>query len=246
LFLPRTPIKLDIRKFRNEFMHTTGAVLTRSRKAKFFEGLEGREVREIVDAAEVRKIGAHRIVLMAGEAATHLFLLVSGNAQFYRLSREGDKVLLSRLVTGNVFGLGSLLSRPMHYIGTAETSRDSEFLVWERARIRELAQKYPKLAENALEIILRYLAAHTDRLVDLVTLTAPERLARAVFHLGKHTGKIVPAGVEIEATNEDLSQLANVSSFTVSRLLNKWARAGAVTKARGRVFVYSPDRLLDS
>jgi CRP-like cAMP-binding protein len=227
-------------------MHTSAAVLTHSRKAKFFEGLGSKEVREILDAAEIRRIAAHRVVLMAGETATHLFLLLSGHANFYRLSREGDKVLLSRLMTGNVFGLGSLLSRPMHYIGTAETSRDSEFLVWDRARIRELAQKYPQLAENALGIILRYLAAHTDRLVDLVTLTAPERLARAVFHLGKNTGKIVPTGVEIEATNEDLSQLANVSSFTVSRLLNKWARAGAVTKARGKVFVYSPDKLLDS
>jgi CRP-like cAMP-binding protein len=227
-------------------METSGALLTRSRKVKFFEGLGSREVREILDAAEVRKIGAHRIVLMAGETATHLFLLLSGYAQFYRLSHDGDKVLLSRLVTGNVFGLGTLLSRPMHYIGTAETSRDSEFLVWDRARIRELAQKYPRLAENALGIILRYLAAHTDRLVDLVTLTAPERLARAVFHLCKQTGKIVPTGVEIEATNEDLSQMANVSSFTVSRLLNRWARAGAVNKARGRIFISSPDKLLDS
>jgi len=225
-------------------LHTSGAVLTRSRKAKFFEGLDAKEVREILDAAELRKIAAHRIVITAGEVATHLFLMLSGHAQFYRLSRDGDKVLLSRLVDGNVFGLGALLSRPFHYIGTAETTVDSEFLVWERGRIRELAQKYPKLAENALGIILRYLAAHTDRLVDLVTLTAPERLARAVFHLGKQ-GKIVPTGIEIEATNEDLSQLANVSSFTVSRLLNKWARAGAVTKARGRVFIYSPDKLLD-
>src|SRR6476620_11559031 len=101
-------------------MHTSGALLTRSRKAKFFEGLGSKEVREILDASEIRKIGAHRIVLMAGETATHLYLLLSGYAQFYRLSREGDKVLLSRLVPGNVFGLGSLLSRPMHYIGTAE------------------------------------------------------------------------------------------------------------------------------
>jgi CRP-like cAMP-binding protein len=227
-------------------MHTSGALLTRSRKAKFFEGLGGKEIREILEAAEIRRIGAHRIVLMAGETATHLYFLLSGHAQFYRLSHDGDKVLLSRLENGNVFGLGSLLSRPMHYIGTAETTRDSEFLVWNRARIRELAQKYPKLAENALGIILRYLAAHTDRLVDLVTLNAAERLARAVFHLCKHSGKIVPTGIEIEATNEDLSQLANVSSFTVSRLLNKWARAGAITKVRGRVFICSPDKLLDS
>jgi CRP-like cAMP-binding protein len=183
---------------------------------------------------------------MAGENATHVFLLVSGNGQLYRLSREGDKVLLSRLIHGNVFGLGSLLASRVQYIGTAETTQDCELLVWERSRIRKLAQRYPKLAENALEIILRYLAAHTDRLVDFITLTASERLARAVFHLGEQTGKIVPNGIEIEATNEELSQLANVSSFTVSRFLNRWARTGTVKKSRGRIFIYSPEKLLET
>ena len=225
-------------------MQKSGTLLTRSRKAKFFEGLGSKEVREILNAAELRKVGRHKIVIMAGENATHLFLLLSGYAQFYRLSHDGDKVLLSRLVHGNIFGLATLLSRPMRYFGTAETTSDSEFLVWDQARIRKLAEKYPKLAENALGIVLRYLAAHADRLVDLVTLTAAERLSRAMFHLCKHAGKIVPSGVEIETTNEELSDLANVSSFTVSRLLNKWARKGAVAKSRGKVFVYSPDKLL--
>src|ERR1051325_3353207 len=115
-------------------MHTSAAVLANSRKAKFFEGLGSKEIREILDAAQIRKIDAHRIVLMAGDTATQLFLLLSGHAQFYRLSREGHKVLLSRLVNGNVFGLGTLLSRPVRYIGTAESSTDSAFLVWERDR----------------------------------------------------------------------------------------------------------------
>jgi CRP/FNR family transcriptional regulator, nitrogen oxide reductase regulator len=227
-------------------MQKSATVLARSRKVKFFEGLGSRELREIIDAAEVRNVGARNVVLMAGETATQLFLLISGYAQFYRLSREGEKVLLTRLVNGDVFGLGSLLSRRVHYIGTAETTRDSEFLVWDHLRIRKLAQKYPKLAENALAIILQYLSAHTDRLVDLLTLNAAERLARAVYHLGERAGKIVPTGVEIEVTNEELSELAHVSSFTVSRLLNKWARAGALAKSRGKVFIKSPETLLET
>jgi CRP-like cAMP-binding protein len=144
-----------------------------------------------------------------------------------------------------VFGLGSLLSRRVHYIGTAETARDSELLVWEHSRIRKLAQRHPQLAENALGIVLQYLAAHADRLVDLVTLTAAERLARVVFHISKQAGKVGPTGVEIAATNEELSELANISKFTTSRLLSNWARKGAVTKSRGKVFIHSPEKLLD-
>jgi CRP-like cAMP-binding protein len=133
----------------------------------------------------------------------------------------------------------------MHYIGTADAKGDSELLVWEHARIRRLAEKYPRLAENALGIVLRYLSAHTDRLVDLITLNAAQRLARVLFHLGEQTGKIHPTGVEIEATNEEFADLANVSTFTASRLLNKWAREGIVAKSRGKVFLYSPEKLLN-
>ena len=225
-------------------MERSGAVLPGSLKPKFFEGLESREVGEILNAAAIRNVGAHQIILVAGDAASHLFLLLSGDAKFYRLSHDGDRVLLSQLAKGDVFGLGSLLSRRAQYIGTVETTRDSKLLVWEHSRIRKLAQTHPRLAENALAIVLQYLATHTDRLVDLVTLNAAERLARVVIHRSKQTGKIEPKGVEIAATNDELSELANISKFTTSRLLNNWVRRGVVAKSRGKLFIYSPEELL--
>jgi CRP-like cAMP-binding protein len=212
--------------------------------AEFVADIRGDQLSEILGAAEVRKIGAQQIILREGTPPTQLFLLKSGRAKFYRLTRGGDEVLLSLLVPGDTFGLGTLLARPVPYIGTAETTRDSELLVWKQARIRRLAQKYPRLAQNALGIVLRYLNAHFDRLFDLVTCTAAERLAGVVLHLGRETGLVVPTGVEIDATNEELAAQANVSPFTVSRFLNRWARRGALSKSRGKLFIQSPEKLL--
>jgi CRP-like cAMP-binding protein len=215
-----------------------------SHRAEFVAGIGGHQLSEILDAAEIRKVGPRRIILREGAAATHLFLLKSGRAKFYRLSRTGEEVLLSLLAPGDVFGLGTLLARPAPYIGTAETTRDSELLVWEMGRIRRLAHKYPRLARNALGIVLRYLATHLDRLFDLVTCTAAERLARIVLHLCQESGVVIPTGAEITVTNEELAGQANVSPFTVSRLLNRWARMGALRKSRGKVFIHSPEKLI--
>jgi CRP-like cAMP-binding protein len=225
-------------------MPKSGASLMPSPKPKIFEGLGSSELREILEFAQARKMAPRKVIFVAGDPAAHFFLLLSGHVHFYRLSREGDRIPLTQLTKGDVFGLGALLPRRMQYVGTAETKSDCEFLVWDQARVRKLAQRYPRLAENALGIILQYLAAHVDRLVDLMTLNAAERLARVVFHLGKQIGKIVPNGIEIEATNAELSELANISLFTASRLLNKWARAGILTRSRGRIFLYSPEALL--
>ncbi len=215
-----------------------------SQPTEFLAGIGRDHLAEVLGAAATRKIGARQIILREGTPAAHLFLLKSGRAKFYRLTRGGDEVLLSGLVPGDTFGLGTLLADSVRYMGTAETTHASELLVWDRARIRRLAQRYPRLAQNAMSIVLRYLGAHYDRLFDLVACTAPERLARVLLRIGRGTGAIVPTGVEISVTNDELAAQANVSAFTVSRNLNRWVRAGALWKSRGKVFIQSPTKLI--
>jgi CRP/FNR family transcriptional regulator len=215
-----------------------------SQPTEFIAGLRDSQASEVLRAGKTRKIGAHQVIMREGNAQSHLFFLKSGRVKFYRLTDRGEEVLLSNLLPGDVFGLGNLLARPVNYIGTAETTHESELVVWEQARIRKLAQKYPRLSQNALGIALRYLAAHFDRLVDLVTCTAPERLTQVLLHLCKENGAVVPSGVNIAITNEELAADANVSTFTVSRLLNRWARNGALRKSRGKVFIKSLEKLI--
>ncbi len=213
-------------------------------KARFFEGLDDAALDDAIAMAEVRKIGPHQILFVAGDDAARLFLLVSGHAKFYRTTSEGKKVLLARFARGQVFGLGTLNATNMRYIATAETTEPCELLVWKRARIRKLADKYPRLAENALAIVLTYLQ-NADRFIDLITLPAPHRLRRAVWRLAKESGKTHPTGIEIEATNDDLAELAHISAYTASRVLNKWRRAGALSKSRGRVMLHAPENLMN-
>jgi CRP/FNR family transcriptional regulator, nitrogen oxide reductase regulator len=210
----------------------------------FFAGIRGNHLSEILRAAKTRKMRARQIIMGEGTAPPRLFLLKSGRAKFYRVTPSGEEIVLTNLVPGDIFGLGNLLAPAMPCIGTAETTRDSELLVWEPSRIRSLAHKYPRLAQNALCIALRYLAAHFDRLLALVTGTAAERLARVVLHLGKESSAVVPTGAEIAVTNEELAAEANISTFTVSRLLSMWSRAGALKKSRGKIFVKSPEKLI--
>ena len=217
--------------------------LTPPPKSRLLEGFGSVALQEVFDAGELQRVGPYQILFIAGDTAAHLFLLLSGHVKFYRTTRDGNKVQLARLVRGNSFGLGTLLSDRTPYIGTAETTSPCEFLVWGRARILKLAHKYPRLAENALGVILEYVS-HVDRLVDLTKLSAPRRLSRVLLHFAKDTGKTIHTGIEVAATNEELAELAHISSFTASRVLNKWERAGILTKSRGKVLIHTPEQLL--
>jgi CRP/FNR family transcriptional regulator, nitrogen oxide reductase regulator len=133
--------------------------------SKFLAGLEQTAIATILAAAKIREIAAKRTILSAGEPAAHLFLLRTGRARYFRVTKTGDEILLQWLLPGDVFGLGTLLKHPPTYIGSGQTISDCELLVWEHTKIRKLANTYPQLAENGLRIVLHYLKAmRTDML----------------------------------------------------------------------------------
>lgn len=211
---------------------------------RFFTGLEKSEISEILAAATRRKCKGGEIVARADDPAIHLFLVKDGSVDYFVVTSDGREILLRRLVSGNIFGVGAFLSQPVGYVGTSKAVHASEVFVWEHSVIRQLAKAYPILSENALRTVLRYVALFAERHIALVTKPAQERLAFALTSLGSRAGHMVPTGVEINIKNEDLASLADVSFFTASRVLQEWERKGAVEKSRGKVLIRSPEKLL--
>jgi CRP-like cAMP-binding protein len=207
-------------------------------------GIPERDVNSILEAATPTKLLPNRMILTGGEQATHVFMLKTGIVKYYRLTHTGDEVLFGWLVPGNVFGLASLLSSPVAYLGSAMAITECQLYVWERDRMRKLAQTYPQLAENSFRVVLKYLTALADRHAGLISLSAEQRLADALLELGRRTGQVHSAGVEVEITNEQLGDLAHTTSFTASRLLSRWKRAGALSKKRGKVIIHTPESLV--
>jgi CRP-like cAMP-binding protein len=209
-----------------------------------FAGLTSEQTKLIIQSAEIRKVLATDTIVNAGSSATELFHLSQGTAKYFRVTRGGDEVLLWWLSRGDTFGIGTLLTEELQYIATAEAVDNCELLVWKKDQIRQLADRYPLLTENALHIVLYYLAAYADRVVGLITETAEERLARTLLQLSYRVGSVQSGGVELAITNEALSRLANVSPFTASRQLKKWHRAGVINKSRKKIHLASPESLL--
>jgi CRP-like cAMP-binding protein len=132
---------------------------------------------------------------------------------------------------------------PSPYLVSIETLKDSSMLVWDRATLRNLAARYPRLLENALLIASDYLAWYLADHVALISHTARQRLARILVCLAESIGNKSSDGFEFDATNEELASAANVTPFTASRLLSEWQRNRAVAKRRGKILLRSPERL---
>jgi CRP-like cAMP-binding protein len=62
--------------------------------------------------------------------------------------------------------------------------------------------------------------------------------------LAKSVGQKVSGGIELEVTNEELADSANITAYTTSRLISEWQRSSAVRKRRGKILLRSPERLV--
>jgi len=213
-------------------------------KSKLFAGLQDSVLRQIAQAAQVRHFEPKMNIVHKGGRPDHLFILHKGRARSYILTESGSEVLVLWVVPGVVLGLVSLLPDPPNYMVNATAVASCEFLVWDHGTVRRLAKAYPQLTENSFRLALHYLATYMKRHANLVTGTAESRLAQTLLQLSTEAGEVLPSGIVIDITNEQLSSLSDISFFTASRILSKWEHEHKISKQRGRVTLLAPEALI--
>lgn len=183
------------------------------------------------------------MVVHQGDPAEQFFLLTSGYGRHFATTTEGQKIILYWISAGHVFGSATILANPMKHIGSTELLSDSCALMWDRQTLRKLVFRFPQLLDNALSIAERYITAFVSAQISLSSDNARGRVAQLLASLAGGIGKSTADGVELKVTNEDLAAGANVTSFTVSRSLSEWQRAGILSKGRGKILLRKPELL---
>jgi CRP/FNR family transcriptional regulator, nitrogen oxide reductase regulator len=211
--------------------------------SNFFDRLAVGDRKKILAAAKPRRFAANSVITNQGHPAESLFLLTKGRARYFFDEHGGQRILLHWLAVGDLIGGKALLAQPATYLLGSETVRECNLLVWDRATIRGFVAQYPSLLENALSTASDYLAWYLAAHVALTCHSAEQRLANVLGSLVAVIGQTVPGGVELDVTNEELANAANVTAFTASRLLSAWQRRGVVKKSRGKLLLRQPTRL---
>lgn len=212
-------------------------------ESPFLEGLAPQEFDAVLAEARPCRFQAGTVVASQGTPADTVFVIVKGRARYFTLTPEGHKIILFWLPQGEVFGAAAMQRRPSDYLVSTETVRDSTMLTWDRPTIRRLAVRYPTLLDNALLTATEYLTFYVATHVALTSHSARERLAAVLLNLAEGIGRTSPKGVELDVTNEELAEAANVTPFTASRLISEWHQHGALVKSRGKILLRSPGQL---
>ena len=211
-------------------------------RIELLRGLGQKEIDLILAAAKRRRFSAKSVMTYQNEPADHLLLLWKGRARYFFETPNGKKLILRWITPSDIFGGAALVSRPSTYIVSTEAVRDSVVLLWDGPTIRALARRFPELLENAIFLAADYIRWYVAAHAALTSKTAQERLAHVLLELAPSIGQKVAGGIELDVTNEELANSANITPYTTSRMLSEWQRSGAIRKHRGKIIIRSPER----
>lgn len=214
--------------------------------SELLRGLKQKEINLILAAGRPRQFSRKSVMTHQGQPADHLLLLCKGRARYFFETPKGKRVNLIWITPGHIFGATVLVSQPWTYLASTEAVRDSVALIWEGPTIRKLALQFPALLENVFLTSIDYLSWYIATHAALTSETAPERLAHVLLGYTPSIGQRVSGGIELDVTNEELANAANISLYTTSRIVSEWQRTGAIGKRHKKILLRSPEKLLRS
>jgi CRP/FNR family transcriptional regulator, nitrogen oxide reductase regulator len=214
-------------------------------KCRLLEDIPPADLQVILAAATRRRLKARQVLLNAGDPAESFFLLLSGRACIYTYTEAGQRVIFEHVGAGRILGGSSVLPRSNHYLMNTEIEEDGEALEWKRPVIRGLIHRFSSLTDSVLMFAADVVQESIARRLETMTQSAEQRVANALVEAAQKMGRQGADGVEVTVTNEQLSDTAGTSPFTVARILSGWARSGAIRRSRGKIEIRSLQKLAD-
>jgi CRP-like cAMP-binding protein len=210
-----------------------------------FSGLANEQLDALLREAQSVRYPKGTNVFEQDAEARSFFVLLHGHLRVFKLTPDGQQVVVRFVSPGEVFGVAMAIGRTT-YPATASAVVDSIALVWPSAAWPRLVEKHPTLAVNTLQTVgSRLQDAHT-RVVEMSTEQVERRIAHTLLRLAQQAGRKVEAGVQIDfpISRQDVAEMTGATLHTVSRVLSAWEDQGLVEGGRQRITIREPHRLL--
>ena len=214
-------------------------------KVSLFQALPEAAFDEIVALSRPRAVEEGSFFFMQGDEARHMYVLTHGQVKLTQISPEGQQVVMRMVAPGQMFAGIAILSPQTGYPVSAEALEDSSALAWNGSDLHELANRYPVLSFEIMNVMRGHIEEMQSRYRELSTERVEQRVARSLLRLTMQMGKKrEDSGIEIALSRQDLAEMSGTTVFSASRILSEWERQGLIETGRERVVIRKPHGLV--
>lgn len=207
------------------------------------EDLPGEVKERIVDACTWREFDAHAQIIDRQSETQDVFFVVSGAVRVSIYSLAGREITLDDVTTGGHFGeLAAIDGNPRSASVTA--LQPSRVASLSQRQFIQLLEENPALALKTLRSLSSMIRASTNRILDLSTLAANNRVHAEILRLSKlnMTGDS-RAEISPIPVHGDIASRVSTTRETVARVLSDLARQNLIERQKDRLVVQDVDVL---
>lgn len=181
----------------------------------------------LVACGSVRKFPRNTIVVLEGEPAETLYIVIEGELRVYVSDDEGREAELSRLGPNEYFGEMMLGSRVR--TASVRTLSPARLCVVQRADFERLIQARPDLALHLIQTLIRRIMALTGSVQSLALMDVYGRVARLLVELAREQDgrRVVP-----RMSQQKIADRIGASRSMVNRILKDLGEGGFISVGR--------------
>lgn len=210
----------------------------------FFKHLQGDDVQRISGLFRERAASAGQTIYVAGERATHMYVVAAGKIKLTRTTPDGTNVIIEWITPGNFFGMLSTLGY-IWYPDTAVAHTHSCILGITAAHFEEVLQRHPGVAAAALQILAARVRELHQTIEELSAHSVEQRIASALSRLAERLGEKQNGAVLIQMplSQQDLADMTGTTRETASRTLQRFRKAGLIRTGSRWIAIIDERRL---
>ncbi|HYD99527.1 MAG TPA: Crp/Fnr family transcriptional regulator [Alphaproteobacteria bacterium] len=208
-----------------------------------FANLTAAERAALARSCRWRRYGAQEQIIDRQSDSKDIFFVIDGAVRVVIYSASGREIAFDDVKTGGFFGeIAAIDGKPRSASIVAVT--DTQVAVMSPTTFRETLQRTPALAFSVLQHMARILRQSTERILDLSTLGANNRVHAELLRLARpelrpdNTALIDPVPI-----HSDIAARVSTTRETVARVLSDLARSGLVERRGNTLAVNDFKRL---
>jgi CRP-like cAMP-binding protein len=213
-----------------------------------FEGLGPEALYDCANIAVRRELPRGLVVFRQGEPCVRFQALLSGRVRISQAGQEGELALMRFVGKGEPFGSFGMFVDG-NYPAEATTVEASVELSWTKPDFLELTNRHPTIIRNLVTVAARRLATLQERLREITTLTAKQRVASALLRLAQENSggpALEPLAIPWPLTRNDVASISGTAVYTASRIMAAWERGGIIATVGKRISIRSAADLVNA
>jgi CRP-like cAMP-binding protein len=208
---------------------------------ELFHDLSPAALEEVMAAARLRRLAKQTRIFDQGDPAERAYALIDGSVRISQAGGDGAEVVIRFIGPGEMFGAVALFTN-RQYPADATTLSNSLEISWSETDLLALLRRHPQIALNVIRIIGKRLKEAQERMRELATQRAEQRVAHAVLRLAQQAGRSTVDGTVIEfpLRRKDVADISGTTLHTASRILTAWEKAGLLVSNNQRLTIRKP------